>query len=479
MRDAPSAMHRQLLPVEDQKQNNPAFWIALSTVSLTLLVLFGTIMLLVGMLVYMTNKPDVAELSSAAELAELEASDLRERSLRAIEAGDYDLAVTMAARAAEAAPDLGDLQELLVIVTELRDSRRAEARRGAAPSVAAPQPQRWPDLEFERDPTRRSPLPKPPPLDEASLPEPMTGTVLITSTPKGLRVEIPGVLEGVTPLRKGELPLGTHEASFYRGDAVVHTQELTISPGKIALLDVSLSEVEAPEQVVEPDERPPSPDLKPISFSGPTQIYVYVPSSAKPRVIQERLSASMTETTVSVYGSYRSFSQDLSAKSPHAVIAPSRVLSSLSMRADLQGRDAGGSSTEAYTLLSREELTLGQLEGLTIGTVDIAGRSSSVEFVEDLLQLSSSVSVKRVPSEADLISLLQLEAADAVLLPARAVPSLEANTQLSLSKLAVPSKVGLPAVSVLDEERRALIERVVRALSPEDSAKLGVHSWGG
>ncbi len=66
-----------------------------------------------------------------------------------------------------------------------------------------------------------------------------------------------------------------------------------------------------------------------------------------------------------------------------------------------------------------------------------------------------------------------------MLLPTRAVPSLEANSQLALSKLALPSEVGLPAVSVLDEERRALIERTVRALSPEASDKLGVHSWGG
>lgn len=236
-----------------------------------------------------------------------------------------------------------------------------------------------------------------------------------------------------------------------------------------------LPSVVAPEPEPEPAPVPPAPGPGP---SEPAVVYVFVPGTVKPRVLEEVLGSQLRGTTVTAFGGFRDLSQALEKAPADAVIAPKQVLDALGLPIHLQGRDALGSAEQRYLLLGTRALTPAERATAVIGTVDVAGRESSTRFVARLLNAPAIAPVKRVAEEADLLSLLQFGAADAILLPEPAARALMHDTRMSLTAMEVGPGASLPAVSILDDTERRRIEAAVGGLGIEANAKVGVVSWG-
>ena len=198
------------------------------------------------------------------------ANALRQRGLAAMRDGDYDRAVALITEAVMMAPAESDLKELLTIAIDLRDQRKNAAPTPAPePEVAEAEPEPTPSPRPRSDRSRQSarqaqPAPSPRP---APTPAPV-GTAVITSLPKGARVEIDGVGSGVTPYRALDVPAGVHRVTFFVDGQAVHSDELTINDGGVELLDVDLGP-HLPEPEPEPEVAPPTPAPAPVAASEP------------------------------------------------------------------------------------------------------------------------------------------------------------------------------------------------------------------
>ncbi|MEQ1504442.1 MAG: serine/threonine-protein kinase, partial [Myxococcota bacterium] len=343
-----------------------AFWLALGAIGSVIVLMFATLGVLVALVVTSatddptpTPEPVVAAADQGSDAAEV----LRQRALMAVRDGDYDRAVALTTEAMAVAPEDAHLGELLNIVTDLRQRQLDAQPPAPAPGAAALPPEPAPNAEPEvadagperqseprREPPRARPAPTPRPEG------PAVGIAVITSSPAGIPFEIPGIARGETPFRALDVPEGTHDVQFFRDGQVVRTAKITITRGAVELLDV-LIEQAPPAPMVQPRTVPTvvaptvtAPPLPVAAPSGPSRLFVYAPGAAKPRVIQDALTAPLTGTTVTAFGSFRELKDAMATGAPDAVIAPTAVLQALGLPAHLQGRDGSGSTTTRYLL---------------------------------------------------------------------------------------------------------------------------------
>jgi hypothetical protein len=129
------------------------------------------------------------------------------------------------------------------------------------------------------------------------------------------------------------------------------------------------------------------------------------------------------------------------------------------------------------TLLS--DLKLEQLGQRRIGMVDIVGRALLPELVRSLLGLDRVPSVRRVLKVADLLPLLNLELADAVVVPERFVEELARTSRQQLFALR-PENAQLGRASLaFPGGKVALVQQGLSRLSPAARRALGIDSWEG
>lgn len=206
-------------------------------------------------------------------------------------------------------------------------------------------------------------------------------------------------------------------------------------------------------------------------------LFVYVPTSVKARSLQTELEGAMPGVTVTVFGRISDLDRALSEGKPDAVLSLRPVLESRGMSPALQGVK-GGTDTEVYVVLGPEKISPEQLSDKVVGSLDLLGRQHMKGFVAVMLGQAAQPDVKRVRSTADLLPLLQFQAADVVLLPESAVQDLMAASQLELTVSHVEgARVGLAAVTFLDPADRPALESAIQGLPANARANLGVDSW--
>jgi hypothetical protein len=108
-----------------------------------------------------------------------------------------------------------------------------------------------------------------------------------------------------------------------------------------------------------------------------------------------------------------------------------------------------------------------------LGALDFLGHKGMKAFILQLL--GSSPSVKRVTKFEDLLPLLQLDMADAILVPKRLVPALATRTELKLETTDVGS-LSLPAVVALSAKGNAVLESV-KGMPKALCVEMGVDVW--
>lgn len=157
---------------------------------------------------------------------------------------------------------------------------------------------------------------------------------------------------------------------------------------------------------------------------------------------------------------------------PDAVLTLPVVLKSKGLSPALRGYRSG-IPNEKYVLVGVDRAP-NPKQVASVGALDILGRSGTKRFVANLLDARPKV--VRVTKVEDLLPLLQMRRAEAILLPARLQSTLASASRLRLADRELPGDVGLPAVSSFaGGESRVL--SAVRSLSPNTSRLVGVDSW--
>lgn len=200
---------------------------------------------------------DDKEPTSADSAREEKALARRAAGLAALDAGDYGRALADFAEARSLAGDKAYVSELLRVTEDL--AQRAQlARRAPLPRPAAPvRPLPPPPSHFANRThvPERTIAKETPGALEASVPAPAqpaapptTGLLLVTTTPRGLLVQVDDVPVDLSPTR-ASLKLGSHHVAFFDGDRKVYETNVEVKAGSPTTLLRDLSAELAPPPV--------------------------------------------------------------------------------------------------------------------------------------------------------------------------------------------------------------------------------------
>lgn len=200
-----------------------------------------------------------------------------------------------------------------------------------------------------------------------------------------------------------------------------------------------------------------------------SSLLVFLQLDMKQGVLQSRLREGLG-VSVTAVGRVADFQRELE-KAPDVVLTLPLVLEEHGLAVRLQGRWA--ERDEEPCVLVGNGAPPRPETVRRLGALDFLGHKGMKAFV--LRLLGSSPNVKRVTKFEDLLPLLQLEMADAILVPKRLVPALATRTALKLEMTEV-GQLSLPAAAVLSPAGQALLERF-KALPKKLSSEMGVDAW--
>jgi hypothetical protein len=200
-------------------------------------------------------------------------------------------------------------------------------------------------------------------------------------------------------------------------------------------------------------------------------LLVFLHLAIKQRALQSGLQAALSGIEVTAVGRVGDFERSLK-EGTDAVVALPVVLEAFKLSPKLRG-SRGGSGEEKYSLVAVGTAPDPQ-KIASVGALDLLGREGTNGFVKGLL--GAAPRIERVSKVEDLLPLLQMQRADAVLLPSRLYAEIKGASKLNLAQQELSRTVALPAAAGVT----AAGAHVLAALGkmPAQAAKtLGVDSW--
>ena len=199
----------------------------------------------------------------------------RATGVAALEAGDYDKALINFTEAQALIGENAKVAELLKITEDLRNRARAPAEPANGAKAAVPVEQ--PVAQVVRPTPRPAPAPRvvaaprPAPKPEepvetpapapAPAPKSTNGMLLVSTTPRGLLVEVDGAALDLTPMRT-PLKTGSHQVVLRDGDRRVFETSVDIYEGQVATVlkdltaEVAAAKAPAPAPTATPAPEP-------------------------------------------------------------------------------------------------------------------------------------------------------------------------------------------------------------------------------
>lgn len=187
----------------------------------------------------------------------------RAAGVSALEAGDYEKALINFTEAQALIGENAKVTELLKITEDLRD-RAKEKKDEASPSPAKAEvvtPLRPPPVRPSPRPVAVVPKPAPEKAEKleprpTDVPAPIvtgTGMLLVSTTPRGLLVQVDGSPLDLTPMRI-PVKVGTRRIALYDGDRRVFETSVEVFEGQVATVLKDLSAELAPKLPDRTDE---------------------------------------------------------------------------------------------------------------------------------------------------------------------------------------------------------------------------------
>lgn len=198
---------------------------------------------------------------------------------------------------------------------------------------------------------------------------------------------------------------------------------------------------------------------------------VFLHVALKQRAFQNELQAALPQLAVTAVGRLADFERGL-RDGQDAVLSLPLLLAQHGLTPRLQGRRAGAAE-ERYSLVGTSAAP-DPIRVSAVGALDLLGREATTSFVHGLL--GTRPKVERVTKIEDLLPLLQMQRVDAILLPSRQVPELQAASRLTLAQRELGGLVKLPAVAVVGSQGADALAQVTK-LPLKVSRMLGVDEW--
>jgi hypothetical protein len=207
------------------------------------------------------------------------------------------------------------------------------------------------------------------------------------------------------------------------------------------------------------------------SAARTAKLLVFLHAALKQRAFEAELQAALPGLEVRTVGRVGDFERAL-ADGQDAVMSLPALLTLHGLVGRLQGR-RGGSPDERYSLVG-----VGTAPDPTrvaaVGALDLLGREETNAFVCDLL--GAKPRIERVTKFEDLLPLIQMQKVDAILLPSRFLPDLQAASRLQLAQRELAKLVKLPAVASVGPGGPDALAAIAH-LPAKVSRTVGVDEW--
>jgi hypothetical protein len=219
-----------------------------------------------------------------------------------------------------------------------------------------------------------------------------------------------------------------------------------------------------------------APRRKRAEGSGRPRLYAFMPTFESTRAVQEILGRGLPDLAVTAFGRFSDFGAAVATDKPEGALALSETLRAVGIRPALHGQ-VSGSPQEPYVVLAKDQTA--SLEALSkqgVGVVDIVGRGALPRLVRQLLGTRDFPSVRRVLKVPDLLPVLQLDLAPAVLVPERFRSEFVRLSRLSLRVLQPPgAALDRAAIGFPLGGNQASIEMALRLAPPSVRDLLGAE----
>jgi hypothetical protein len=213
---------------------------------------------------------------------------------------------------------------------------------------------------------------------------------------------------------------------------------------------------------------------------APARLYLFLPGAARPAALEALLREHLPGVEVTAFGRVADFTREVEARPPDGVLAPRAAFEELGLQPSLRGL-ARGQGEEEWVLVAadaRPEPAALVGQGKVFGLINLVGRKRLPALAQALLGVAGEVRVSSVPRAEELLSLLQVGGADAVLVPESALRDLASRSLLDLQVTRLPrARVGLPALALLKPQSAPSLEAAIRSLDRAVLARLGIEEW--
>jgi hypothetical protein len=207
-------------------------------------------------------------------------------------------------------------------------------------------------------------------------------------------------------------------------------------------------------------------------------LFVFVPSLVRARALVNLLEEALPGVEVVAFGRFADFMSAVETLRPSAALSLADALKSVGLVADLRGTGPGGTQEPYVVLTHKGDISLGNLASRRLGVVDVVGRRSLPELVKRLLSLPQVPVVRRVLKVGDLLPLLSVNLADAIVIPERMVKPLLETSRQELRVLRPPhALLGRAALAYPGGQRVSAIQAGMQRLSRAALDALGIDGW--
>jgi hypothetical protein len=443
-----------------------------------------------------TEEPRPAQPAQPADNAvRALALDRRDKALEALRAEDYDKAIANFEAAQELDPTLTDIPKFIEVARKLKSA-------GAAPEEKA-EPEALPVKHAVIAEPKQARVVRPrekprAPVIEEKKEAPALGLLLVTTSPSKLLVEVDGKPRDLTPT-KIELPAGPHSVRIIDGERTVWSREVDLDPGEVISLNETITAPPVEERpklavneagidadrkldlvrLIDREATPPASTkaqenktqdnrLTPTPAGSPPRVLVFLPGKSKAALNMPGCDVRVLTRTSELKESVKSGPVD-------ALLASPSVLQQYGLRAQLSG--VASKETRFVAASFRAGQNKESLASGTIAAVDELGKKETSEMVARLFGTTRKLKLRRVTKLEDLVSTLQLNLADSIVVRDADLGELRKKTQQELHLIELAEKADPLAVGFVEGGRRSTVERALLALDASTLAELGVSRW--
>ena len=213
-----------------------------------------------------------------------------------------------------------------------------------------------------------------------------------------------------------------------------------------------------------------------ISVTGQTSLLVFIPG--KQNTVQVKDGFNKLIERSMVYNRIKDFDSALAASPDAAVIAPEPFFAfTPGYKIVLSGK-TGSTTGEKYHIITvKKDVTTGNISEKKVGVVDFLGKDGLSRFIKDQFGFEIKT-LKRANKEDDLLTMLGMDAVEAIIVSETQYREILSNTKLPIMIIASSSKsfgfltYGIKEGKKNESQKKKLLKAPVGLLN-----QIGIEGW--